>query len=100
MSLKSITGRLRIPVPDDAGVVLLLEGLAFGSTSTPRGMCPLISSASTSRAWGLRFLGRVGELDAAGLHPAAGEHLRLDDDGAADPLGDRARLGGRSLVNP
>ena len=36
----------------------------------------------------------VGELDAAGLHPAAGEHLRLDDDRAADALGDLARLAG------
>ena len=27
----------------------------------------------------LRLLGRVGELDAARLHPPAGQHLRLDD---------------------
>ena len=40
----------------------------------------------------LGLVGRVGELDAAGLHPAAGEHLRLDDDGAADALGDVAGL--------
>ena len=32
----------------------------------------------------------VGELDAAGLAAAAGQHLRLDDDGAAELLG-RAR---------
>ena len=34
----------------------------------------------------------VGELDAAGLAAAAGQHLRLDDDGPADRLGGRARL--------
>ena len=32
----------------------------------------------------LALLGRVGELDAAGLHAAAGQHLRLDHDRAAD----------------
>ena len=37
----------------------------------------------------LGLLGRVGELDAAGLHAAAGEHLRLDHDRAADPPRDR-----------
>ena len=36
--------------------------------------------------------GIVGELDAAGLAAAAGEHLRLDDDGAAELLGRLARL--------
>jgi hypothetical protein len=36
----------------------------------------------------LRLLRRVGELDAAGLHAAAGQHLRFDDDGAADLRGD------------
>ena len=34
----------------------------------------------------------LGELHAAGLHAAAGEHLRLDDDGAADALGDALGL--------
>src|SRR5205823_5686817 len=37
-------------------------------------------------------VGRVGELDAAGLHAPTGEDLRLDDDRPADLLGDRARL--------
>ena len=47
-----------------------------------------------SAACCLGLLGRVGELHAAGLHPPAGEHLRLDDRRAADALGDRPRLGG------
>ena len=34
----------------------------------------------------------VGELDAAGLAAPAGQHLRLDDDGAAELLGRLARL--------
>ena len=36
--------------------------------------------------------GVVGELDAAGLAAAAGQHLRLDDDRAAELLGRLARL--------
>ena len=40
----------------------------------------------------LGLVGGVGELHAAGLHAAAGQDLRLDDDGAADALGDLARL--------
>jgi hypothetical protein len=44
-----------------------------------------------------RLLGGVGELDAARLHPAAGQHLALDHYRAADFLGDLARLvGGRA----
>ena len=36
---------------------------------------------------------RLGQLDAAGLAAAADQHLRLDDDRAADALGDCPRLG-------
>ena len=39
--------------------------------------------------------GSVGELDAAGLAAPAGQHLRLDDDRAAELLGRLARLLGR-----
>ena len=35
------------------------------------------------------------ELDAAGLAASAGQHLRLDDDRAAELFGRSARLGGR-----
>ena len=44
--------------------------------------------------------GVVGELDAAGLAAAAGQHLRLDDDAAADLLGRGARLLGRQATRP
>ena len=40
---------------------------------------------------GLR--GRLGELDAARLPATAGQHLRLDDDRAAELLGRCARVG-------
>jgi hypothetical protein len=42
----------------------------------------------------LGLLGRVGELDAPGLHPSAGQHLGLDHGRPADPLGGLAGLGG------
>ena len=37
-------------------------------------------------------VGRVGELDPAGLHPAAAQDLGLDHDRPADLLGDPAGL--------
>ncbi len=42
----------------------------------------------------------VGELDAAGLHPASGQDLRLDHDRSRDLLGDppRLRRGGGEAV--
>ena len=40
-----------------------------------------------SRAWASASLGRLGELDAAGLAAAAREHLGLDDDRAAELRG-------------
>ena len=46
-----------------------------------------------------RLVRRAGQLDAAGLAPAADEDLGLDDDpvgaGRQEPLGGRARLGRR-----
>ena len=44
--------------------------------------------------------GVVGELDAAGLAAPAGQHLRLDDDRAAELLGRLARLLGRRREAP
>jgi len=41
-----------------------------------------------------RLVGCVGELHAAGLHPPAGQHLRLDHRRAVDPLGGGAGLVG------
>ncbi len=48
----------------------------------------------------LGILGVVHDLDAAGLAAAAGLHLRLHDDGAADLLGGGPRLGGVSATMP
>ena len=54
-----------------------------------------MSRPRISRACCLRLVRVVGELDAARLAAAAGEHLGLDDDRAAELLGRRARLRGR-----
>ena len=43
----------------------------------------------------LRLVRVLRELDAAGLAAPAGQHLRLDDDGASELLGGGASLGGR-----
>ena len=60
-------------------------------------MWPLISSSRIVLGVRGGLLGRVGELDAAGLHPAAAQHLRLDHDRPADLLGGLAGLlGGRA----
>ena len=80
-------------VPDDARVVLLLDlGLRVDEHAA-RHVAADLQLQDVARV-GLGFLGRVGELDAAGLHPPAGEHLRLDHGRPADPRGDRGRLGG------
>ena len=46
--------------------------------SMPRMACGLLA----------RLLGRLGQLDAAGLAAPADQHLRLDDDHLADAPGD------------
>src|SRR4051794_15157864 len=46
------------------------------------------------------LVGRLGELDPAGLSAAAGEDLRLDDDLAADLLGGGASLFGSCRDTP
>jgi len=74
-------------VPDHAGVVLLLDlGLRADQQSARHVAVDLEFQDLARLALGL--LGRVGEADAAGLHAAAGQHLRLDDDGTADFPGD------------
>ncbi len=86
-------------VPDDAGVVLLLD-LRLRVYQYPARHVPADLQLEDVARVGLGFLGRVGELDAAGLHPPAGEHLRLDHGRPADPRGDLRRLGrvGREAV--
>ena len=84
---------LRGAVPDDARVVLLRDlGLRVDEHAARH--VPADLQLQDVLGVGLGFLGRVGELDAAGLHPPAGEHLRLDHRRAVDPRGDLRRLGG------
>ena len=87
---------MRGPVPDDAGVVLLLDlGLGVDEDAARH----VAADLELEDLGGVRLglLGRVGELDAAGLHPAAGQHLGLDHGRAADLLGGLAGLiGGRA----
>ena len=85
---------LRGAVPDDAGVVLLLD-LGFGvDEDAARHVAVDLQLQDRLGVLG-GLLGRVGELDAARLHPAAAQHLRLDHDRAADLLGGLAGLVGR-----
>ena len=84
------------PVPDDAGVVLLRDlGLRVDEDAARHVAVDLELEDLGGVRLGL--LGGVGELDPAGLHPAAGQDLRLDHGRAADLLGGLARLlGGRA----
>ena len=61
-------------VPEHGGVVLLLDlGLRVDQDADRHVAVDL--ELEDLRGVGGRLLGGVGELDAAGLHPAAGEHL-------------------------
>ena len=84
-------GLLADPVPDDAGVVLLLDA-GLGIDEHPAR--DVAVDRQPEHVLGLLggLVGRVGELHAAGLHPPAGEHLRLDDDRLADAHRDLTRL--------
>ena len=76
---------LRGPVPDDPGVVLLFDlGLRVDEDPARE----LAADLELEYRLGMlgRLLGGVGELDAAGLHPAAAQHLRLDHDRPTDLL--------------
>ena len=82
------------PVPDDAGVVLVLDrGPRVDQHAARHVAVDLEVQHVLGVARGL--VGRVGELHAAGLHPAAGQHLGLDHRRAGDLLGDRSGLLGR-----
>jgi hypothetical protein len=86
-------GLLARPVPDDAGVVLLLDRHPGVHQDAARHVPVDLQGEDVPRV-GLGLIGRVGELDAARLHPAPGEDLRLDHGRPADVLRDAARLRG------
>ncbi len=82
---------LRGAVPDHARVVLLLDlRLGVDEDAARHLAVDLQLQDRLGVLGGLRR--RVGELDAAGLHAAAAQHLRLDHDRPADLLGGPARL--------
>ncbi len=81
------------PVPHDPGVVLLLDG-SLGIDQYPAWHVPAYLQGQDVARVRFGLLGRVGELDPAGLHAPPGEHLGLDDRGPSDPPRDRAGLGG------
>ena len=78
-------------VPDHAGVVLLLDVGLRVHEHAARHVAADLELQDLLRVLG-RLVRAVGELHAARLHAAAGEHLGLDDGRAADPVRDLARL--------
>ena len=62
------------PVPDDAGVVLVLDRRPRVDQHAARHVAVDLEVEDLLGV-ALGVLGGVGELDAAGLHPAAGQHL-------------------------
>ena len=85
---------LRAAVEREREVVLLRD---IGRALDPERAHDVAADVEAEDLAGLRLGvgGVVGELDPARLAAPAGEHLRLDDDRAAELLGRRARLLGR-----
>ena len=82
-------------VPDHARVVLLLQLRLRVHQHAPRHVPVDLELEDLLRVGG-SLLRVVGELHAAGLHPAAGQHLGLDHGRASDALRDLAGLLGRA----
>ncbi len=78
-------------VPDDAGVILVLDRRAQVDEHATWHVSADLQIEHMLGVVG-RFVGRLRELHAAGLHPSAGQYLGLDHDRAGDLLGDRASL--------
>ena len=99
MSENSITGPLADPVPDHAGVVLVLDR---GPRVDEHAARHVAVDLEAEDVLGVRggLVRRVGELDAAGLHPAAGQHLGLDHDRAADVLARSGRASSAVVAKP
>ena len=87
------------PVPDDAGVVLLRD-LGLGVDEDAARHVAVDLELEDLGGVRLGLLGGVGELDAAGLHPSAGQDLGLDHDRAADPLRGLAAPRRRVVAKP
>ena len=85
---------LRAAVEGDGEVVLALDVRRLLDPERADDVAVDVEAEDVARLR-LGVGGIVGELDAAGLAAAAGQHLRLDDDGAAELLGRLARLLGR-----
>ena len=79
------------PVPDHARVVLVRDR---GPRVDEHAARHVAADLEVEDVLGVvrRLVGRVGELDPAGLHPAAAQDLGLDHDRPADLLGDPAGL--------
>jgi hypothetical protein len=87
-------------VVDDSGVVLLLD-LRHRVDQHAAGHVAVDLELEDLAGVRLGLLGRVGELDSAGLHAAARQDLGLDDDGAADLSRDPLRFlrrGGEAVL--
>src|SRR5437762_6675847 len=70
-------------VPDDTGVVLLLDVDLAADEQAARHVAAYLELENLL-GLGLGFLGGIGEANAARLHPSAGQDLRLDHDRTAD----------------
>ena len=86
---------LRTAVEGDREVVLALDVRGLLDPERADDVAVDVEPEDVARLR-LGVRGIVGELDAACLAAAAGQYLRLDDDGAAELLGRVARLLGRS----
>ena len=99
MSLNSIIGRFARPVPDHAGVVLLGDlGLWVDEHAARHVPVDLELQDRGGVLGGL--IGRVRELDAARLHPPAGQDLRLDHHRPADLAAAAARASSAVVQKP
>ena len=86
-------GELPPPVPGDRGEVLAGDERALLDQHAARLLPPDLEREDRARG-GLGLRRRVGELDAAGLHAPAGQHLGLEDDRDGEVPGDLCGLGG------
>src|SRR5207253_2104316 len=78
-------------VEGEAGVVLLLD---VGGVLDPEALDHMAADvhAQDVAGVGAHFLGVIGQLNAAGLAPAADLDLCFDDDGVAGPVGSSDRV--------